>query len=219
MELHSRHLTSLISSTVVIESIINTMSLIVRALVRALKPVSPLSFARSFSVYHAIQVEGYYARLRQQDPEALRRRLDSDALSKQRWHLEGDNLAKEREYSRLYKSARREGERQKFYQNIMNWCKRYAWLREDLPWKSYRPFWHESKVEHHCEGCNWTMKGGNRLWWLKIVSSLTTKADSWLCHGCYVPRSDCKEAMPRGYEGLTTIKEIAKRRDELGHGV
>lgn len=73
-------------------------------------------------------------------------------------------------------------------------------------------------MEHHCEGCSWTERGGKKLWWLRLEQPPMTDADSSLCTNCYIPKADWHEAMPRGYEGLTTIEEIAKRRDELGHG-
>jgi hypothetical protein len=216
-----------------------TMSFMIRALVRALEPISAPAFSRSFSVYHAVHKErdwakwrlenpeahkrkneqtlAYYSRLRSERPEEYRRRLDTVLTAWRRRREDPAQVAREQENHRLYYQASKGDERMKLYWYLRNWSTRYAWFREDLPWKSHRPVYHDERVEHHCEGCGWTKRSGNRLWWKKIQSS-PTEADNWLCISCYVPRSDWKEAMPKGYEGLTTIKEIAKRRDELGHG-
>jgi hypothetical protein len=215
------------------------MSLILRTLARALElNLSPL-FLRSFSVYHTVQVSGDYAkwclenpeayerklvrqqayqdRLRSTRPEVYRRRLDTAITRSRQQYQDPVKGAQMRERTRLRDVSLRGDERHKFYKRLLSWGLRYPWLREDLPWKSYQPVYHDDPVEHYCEGCDWTRKRGNRLFWKKIQSS-PTEADSWLCHSCYIPKSDWKEAMPRGYEGLTTIKEIAKRRYELGHG-
>jgi hypothetical protein len=215
------------------------MSLIVRTLARILElNLSPL-FSRSFSVYHTIQVPGDYAKwclenpdaherkmayqrayratLRSTRPEVYRRHLD-DALARSRQQNQDPvKAAHHRERKRLWALALKDDDRQILYKRMRHWINRYAWFREDLPWKSHQPIYHDDPVKHHCEGCNWTRKRGIKFFWKKIHSS-PTEADSWLCHSCYVPRSDWKEAMPRGYEDLTTIKKIAKRRKELGHG-
>jgi hypothetical protein len=216
------------------------MSLILRAPIRALEPISSSAFSRLFSVYRAVHKESSYAKWCQENPEAHKRRLEQNQAYHSRirsgdpekyrqkldmiiaaWHRRREDpaqVARKQEYNRLYYHAIRGGERKKLCMNLMNWGTRYAWFREDLPWKSYQPVYQDNPVERRCEDCDWTRRGGSRLWWKKIQSS-PIGVDIWLCHSCYVPESDCKEAMPRGYEGLTTIKEIAKRRDELGHGV
>jgi hypothetical protein len=106
-----------ISSTLVIESIIKTaMSLMLRALVRASKPTSPLMAMRSFSVYHAIQISTKkYARLRREDSVAIRRLLDNNARRKERWRQKGNNLGKVRERNRLYERAHKGKERRRFH--------------------------------------------------------------------------------------------------------
>lgn len=194
------------------------MSLIQRVLVRALQSTSSTLFARCFSVCHGAQAKEDFARLRQEDPEAYRQYLDKAAANKRRWLEKPGNAAKMREYTRLHHLAHRGDKRGIFYKHLLNWGKRFAWFRDTLPWKSHRPVFYDDRVEHYCEGCGWTEKNGKKLWWRRIQSPSTAEADSWLCTNCYVPKSDCREAMPRGYEDLTSIKEISKRRDELGHG-
>ncbi|KEQ76980.1 hypothetical protein M436DRAFT_78708 [Aureobasidium namibiae CBS 147.97] len=195
------------------------MSLILRALAHAPESVSCPFFSRSFSVHRGAQEKGDYTRLRQQNSENYRQLLDKHALYKKQWLTNPENVQRARETTRLYYLAHKEDERRLFYMRLIKWCTRYTWFRETLPWKSDSPVLYEHRVEHHCEGCNWTKRGGRKLWWKKIPSSPATEVDSWLCSDCYVPKAaDWGEAMPRGYEDLTTIKEVAKRRDQLGHG-
>jgi len=200
------------------------MSLISRAFTHA--PASVLSplFSRSFSVSQLVQEKGDHIRLRQQDPVAYRQLRDNSIARQRKYLANPENVAKQRKYSRLWAIAHRGDERRRFYLHLLKWCGRYAWFRQKLPWKSHSPVWHEGSVERHCEGCDWIKRGGRRLWWKQIQSSspataTAPEADIWLCTDCYVPKAaDWGEAMPRGYEDLTTIKEIAKRRDQLGHG-
>ena len=198
------------------------MSLSLRALAHAPGSVLSPLFSRSFSVSRLLRKRGDYIKMRQQDPDAYRQMLDKQAIHKRKYYAKPENAEKQRELSRRYAIAHRGDERKRFCQWLVKWCSRYAWFRQDLPWKSYSPIHHEDWVEHHCEGCKWTKRGGRKLWWKKIQSSSSpataTEVDSWLCTDCYVPKpADWEDAMPRGYEGLTTIEEIAKRRDELGH--
>lgn len=194
------------------------MSLGLRVLVRTLEPVSAPLFSRSFSVCSAAQAKGDYVRLREEDPVAYRQLLDGRLESKRIWRQKPENVAKQREFMKFYDMARSGDERRRFYRRMLNWGMRYPWFRENLPWKSHQPVHYAKDVEHHCEGCNWIEKGGKRFWWRKIEQPSTTDADSWLCTSCFVPKTDWQEVMPKGYEDLTTIKEVAKRRDELGHG-
>lgn len=203
-----------------------TMSSISRALAHAPKSVLSPSFSRSFSAYHAVQGKGDYvgetAKLRQQDPVALRQLMDRKIWYRDRWLMNPENVERMREVARSYALSRKGDQRLLFSWRFRQWCTRHAWFRENLPWKSFKPVLYERKVEHHCEGCDWTKKGGRKLWWKKIQSSTpapATETDSWLCTNCYIPKAaDWEEAMPRGYEDLTTMEEIAKRRDQLGHG-
>jgi len=217
------------------------MNSILRVLVRASEPASIPIFSRCFSVYHAVHEKGDYARLREKDPEAYRQKLDKNnaymarrrsedpvafrqrvldkrARSREKWAQDPANYAKDLERVRLYHAANKQKERFRFLLSMRYWTRRYAWFRENLPWKTHRPVYYSKRVEHYCEGCTWSVMGGRNLWWKQIQSSPTAEAEGWLCNSCYVPEKNCSEAMPTGYEGLTTIKEIAKRRDELGHG-
>lgn len=219
------------------------MNSILRVSVSVPKTISTSLFSRSFSFYHAFQQpdkesyaelrlsnpeaykrlqaqrKAYYAKLRQ-DPAAWRRELDRKAEKLHQWHRDPKNKAKMQAAQRRFQDARMEDERYRFYLRLKNWCGRYAWVRERLPWKTYQPIRHDDMVEHYCSGCNCTRRGGRKLWWKKSETSPAADSGTWLCLNCYVPKTDWAEAMPKGYEDLTTatLEEMAKRRDSLGHG-
>lgn len=163
--------------------------------------------------------KAFYDKIRQ-DPDAWRKRLDQIISHNDRWRRDPKNRPKIVAASKCYNDARKDDERLKFYMRLNTWCRRCAWVRGKLLWKSYQPIYYDNMVEHHCSGCNWTKRGGRKLWWKKIETSPAADFGSWLCHNCYVPKTNWAEALPEGYEdlGLTTIQEITKRRDSLGHG-
>lgn len=218
------------------------MDSILRAYVSVPKTIWTSLFPRSFSFYHAFQYdkESYaewrlnhpeahkrsldqrkasYEKMRQ-DPDAWRRVLDRQTESTLRWRRDPNNKAKIQAAYQRFRDAHKGDERRKFYTRLQNWCGRYPWVREQLPWKTYRPIRHDDMVEHHCSGCNWTKRGGRKLWWKKIETSPAADSGTWLCLDCYVPKTNWAEAMPKGYEDLetATLKEMIKRRDSLGHG-
>jgi hypothetical protein len=118
------------------------MSLILRALARALEPnLSPM-FSRSFSVYHTVQVPGDYAkwclenpeayerklarqqayldRVRSTKPEVYRRRLDTAVTRSRQQYQDPVKGAQMRERTRLRDLSRRGDERHKFYRCLLN---------------------------------------------------------------------------------------------------
>lgn len=198
------------------------MSLIIPALAHAQGSILSPPFSRSFSISQLVQKKGDFIRMRQRNPDAYRQMLDKNAIRRRKYLVANpEYAAKYREHARLSAIAYRGDRRRQFAQHLFKWCARYAWFRQNLPWKSHSPVYHEDRVEHHCEGCDWTRRGGYKLWWKKIQPSSSSEADvdSWLCSDCYVPKAaDWGEAMPRGYENLNTIKEVVERRDQLGHG-
>jgi len=87
------------------------------------------------------------------------------------------------------------------------WCNRYAWFREELPWKSRRPLVLSEPTKHYCEGCEYTRFGGMKMWWID--------SESYMCNACYA-KADWNEVMPKGYEDCRNIKEVAARKEQLG---
>lgn len=86
------------------------------------------------------------------------------------------------------------------------WIRRYAWFREDLNWVPWQPIFYPDQVEHWCEGCNLARHRGSHLWWRR-------EPQRFRCHSCYMKLPEA--GLPEGYEGCTTIKEIAKRKESL----
>lgn len=70
------------------------------------------------------------------------------------------NYAKDLERTRLYHAANKQKERFRFLLSMRYWTRRYAWFRENLPWKTHRPVYYSKRVEHYCEGCTWRVMGG-----------------------------------------------------------
>lgn len=86
------------------------------------------------------------------------------------------------------------------------WIRRYAWFREDLNWAPWRPILYPDQVEHWCQGCNLERHRGSHIWW-------RMDPQKFMCHSCYMKLPEA--GLPEGYEGCTTIKEIAKRKESL----
>lgn len=91
-------------------------------------------------------------------------------------------------------------------ENFRIWIRRYAWFREDLNWTTWRPILYPDQVEHWCQGCNLERHRGSHIWWKR-------DPQNFLCHSCYMKLPEA--GLPEGYEGCTTIKEIAKRKATL----
>ncbi|THY82167.1 hypothetical protein D6C93_09299, partial [Aureobasidium pullulans] len=77
---------------------------------------------------------------------------------------------------------------------------------QTLPWKTHRPVRTSLKVERTCPDC--TALKSLKLWWQSLTS------EESLCNRCYTKPS-WPEVMPEGYEDVTTMGGLAKRRKEL----
>lgn len=89
------------------------------------------------------------------------------------------------------------------------WLRRYAWVREELPWKSHVPLVYTSPVQHRCESCGLTRRGGRLLMWQSIA-----QPDLYSCHSCYM-KHDLEDCMPTGYEDSRSLKAVAARKRQL----
>lgn len=109
---------------------------------------------------------------------------------------------------------------------LCKWCYVHGWVRDQLPWKAYKPELYESKVQHHCTGCVFIPKTGYKLWWRHINRSVdheqpnpgaesTSATEKYMCSACYV-KTGWENMSPRGFEDVTTIKEVRIRAKELG---
>lgn len=88
------------------------------------------------------------------------------------------------------------------------WVRSISWVREKLPWGSHRPVLHSAPVKHCCEYCGLTRPGGMLLYWRNIA-----RPASYSCHACYVKRPE--GCMPKGYENVTSFKELVARKNQL----
>jgi hypothetical protein len=93
---------------------------------------------------------------------------------------------------------------------MYRWVTRYAWFREQLPWKSHQPILFAQKLRHVCASCRKSRSDGSQLWCKKLADS-----GSYTCHTCYT-KADWNEVMPEGYDDCRTKVEIVARMDQLG---
>ena len=145
-----------------------------------------------------------------------RRRTDED------WHKK--LLAMQREASRRTRakhpeSVTKDNERSreryatdfrfKLSKLLSVWTRNHAWVREELPWKSHRPVLYTSPVQHRCESCGITRRGGLLLVWQSIA-----QPDSYSCQSCYL-NQDMEACMPKGYEDVRDLGELVARKKKL----
>lgn len=54
--------------------------------------------------------------------------------------------------------------------------------------------------------------------WESRKDSTKEDAGEILCHNCYVPKQDWQDALPRGYEDVKNMRELAARKKKLDSG-
>ena len=87
--------------------------------------------------------------------------------------------------------------------------RRLVWIRERLPWKTHTPVLYQEKVRHTCSTCLVPRRGcAYKLWWA------SHDGKHYQCGPCYLNGSN---VMPKGYENVSSMKELKSRMDELGH--
>jgi hypothetical protein len=91
---------------------------------------------------------------------------------------------------------------------LSNWVRYHFDIMSTLPWKTHRPIYQDTKVEHVCQGCGYAKHGGLKLWFLDLASD-----DQYYCPACYV--KDIDASMPAGYEGITRWKDMVARKNKL----
>jgi hypothetical protein len=160
------------------------------------------------------------------DPEWRRRWLDMTDAARLR-RLQYDPEARDRKLaqSRAWYTQHGKGEYLRF-KRLLEWCYRHDWIRHNLPWKTRRPKLYLTQVEHHCTGCGHTEKNGFKLWWRQINRSIDHKqlnpgledasnTEEYMCSSC-MSKTGWENMSPRGFEDVTTIKEVRIRAKELG---
>jgi hypothetical protein len=149
---------------------------------------------------------------RRTDPEwalrrqAIERRADKNHRAKWDEERYQQQLQYYREHRRT-KIAKDPQFRLKLW--VRSILRRHSWVRERLPWKSYTPVHYEDKVQHTCHTCLIPRRGGAfKLWFA------SHDGEHYQCPTCYFRGSNM---MPEGYENVSTMAELKKRTDELGH--
>lgn len=182
---------------------------------------------RPFSLYHAHQrtlQEIEEERLRRlsaykqkkeyfdKNPEALKQPCNFSWPNSRYLH-DATWRAERREWRRAHYAHNEKGnEAWMMRKNLKAWSTRLPWLREELPWKAYRPVVYDQLTKHYCVGCKWTRPGGRKLYWQSLVDPT-----EFLCTRCYVPAEnpDWNRIMPEGYEDVRDIKTMRARKKQF----
>lgn len=169
--------------------------------------------------------EKYYT-----DPEYRRRRIDQIIAAEQRRLQKEPNFRKRKAaYKRLWHLEHAREESVRRANRFIMWCYKKSWIRQNLPWKSHIPKMYEEKVEHYCTACKFVHKNGYRLWWQHMDQSTGHKqtnaglgnpsaTEQYLCSASYL-KTGWENIIPRGFEDVTTLKELRARARELGINV
>lgn len=115
-------------------------------------------------------------------------------------------------------------ETHKHWERFYIWCFRYDWVRNQLPWKTYKPRLYSERVEHHCMRCQFTQRQGFKLWWCRTSDSSDrleyatglrdlSADEQYLCSTCY---RKTENIIPQGFEDITSLKDFKARAGELG---
>lgn len=143
-------------------------------------PLWKPSLTRPFSLYHANQ--GPWNSLEERrlyERTAYKRNEERSEKSgandfywpNSRYSNDPTWRAHRREYQRAYQASKYKDDDAKMRAKLKNWLIRLPWVREELPWQSYRPVVYDELTEHYCVGCKWTRPGGRRLHWQNVVDT------------------------------------------------
>ena len=153
----------------------------------------------------------HYQKLRDTDPEELKRRTHAKNLNyRPKIFNDPERHAESLKSKKEAYTKRQQVERYSFGQRLKQWLFLHAWVRDELPWKSHRPVLHDQSTEHYCAGCKWAKFGGRRLWFKSLID------ESYLCQSCYIPPNpDWNKIMPEGYEDVRHFKDLRARKEQL----
>lgn len=158
------------------------------------------------------------------DPEWRSRKIEQGTITTARRRQDPELREKERARDRVYHEKRKQSKSFLLWRRLFQWCFYHDWVRDQLPWKTYRPRLNPEKVEHHCMACRFQRKHGYKLWWRKVNDTPDhapggtsfeglSNTEQYLCSSCYKKTGDI---MPQGFEDVTSIKDLRVRAKELG---
>jgi hypothetical protein len=145
--------------------------------------------------------------LRRTDEEWHMRKMAYCRTYTRRLREENPNIAKE--HNKKMNERYATDSRFRLQKRLASWPRQHDWVRDELPWKSHRPVYYTSPVQHRCESCGIIRRNGLRLFWQSI-----TQPDSYSCHNCYLKR-DARACMPEGYKDVQSLSELAARKKQL----
>ena len=161
----------------------------------------------------------YWYRSYHHNQQFRERRLDKDQRYRTAIRKDPAWQAAITERARLHMQSVRKGN-PSFVQrdNVCNWIRTDPAAREMMDWGLYKPVLYPIKVEHRCEGCEYTKRGGLKLWFLKQVKGRTESTDSGStglhkCSRCFFKDPD--GGLPKAFEDCTTQTQLKTRLREL----
>ena len=130
------------------------------------------------------------------DPEYRLRRLEASSIYMARRSQDPVLRDKLRASAKARMHKHRQSESYQAWERLMKWCSHHDWVRDRLPWMTYRPKFYPEKTEHFCTGCKITQRHGRKLWWCRISESSdhaergislgdSSADEQYLCSPCY----------------------------------
>jgi hypothetical protein len=115
----------------------------------------------------------------QTDFEYRKRRHEQRAVYNRKWYARPENHARHRAKQREARANRRV---RSPYLGPMSyawaqWLRRYAWVRDELDWRSHVPVYSPVRIERNCERCNFPSSTGAMLWWVSTRMNTASQQD------------------------------------------
>lgn len=197
--------------------------------------LSSLFVARLSSVSRNRDIDSNVSEAAEEQNARRRLRYNSDAAHRERrlaqaraWKAKDPERARLSQRTSQYKFYRNPAFRQKNIEQALrryhefgrkdpvdqhrrrlySWVHRQFDIMSTLPWKTHRPLFQETKVEHFCQGCRLAKHGGSKVWWQQLDAE-----DQYYCPACYA--KDIDASMPEGFEGITKWTDMVARKKEL----
>ena len=97
------------------------------------------------------------------------------------WYRDPKNQALALEAARARQRQRRRsandsnlGPKNAFWKTAL---RRYAWVRDEIDWRSHMPVLSDVKIHRNCERCSFPPSNGAMLWWVCMPKSTDTTSE------------------------------------------
>lgn len=131
----------------------------------------PRAGARLFPAYHTFGSSrarwGKDAQILRMhsDPEYRKKRYESSsAVDKKRYYENHEYHELKKKVSRDWCRSHAHNPIYKIRNHISKWT-RFAWVREELDWKSHVPIYSDTRVVRYCKSCEHAGIRGTKIWW------------------------------------------------------